>query len=500
MAQRPLVSVLLAELVPYERNPRTHPPAQIEAIAESMRRWGWTAPILIDEHRNVIAGHGRIEAAKLAGFDQAPAIVIEGLSPEEKRALVIADNRIGELAGWDETLLRGELEALRLADFPLDLTGFAGADLAGILGGLGDPKPPIPEVASLQERFLAVPFSVLNAREGWWQDRKRAWISIGIRSEIGRGDNLIKRSLHERVAHAHNGQFGRHYAEVRAFIDECRAKGLSDEEILQAAGVPQAGQAIPGGAGVNAVVRQISNGTSVFDPVLCELVYRWFSPKSGIVLDPFAGGSVRGVVAAMLGRHYHGTDLSAEQIAANREQWDAIGYPGRPAPRWETSDARNIAQAFPDLAADLLFSCPPYGDLERYSDDPADLSTMSWEGFLEAYRDIIAASSAMLRNDRFAAFVVGEVRDREGAYRGLVPETIRAFEDAGLRYYNEAILVTAVGTLAIRAAGYFTAARKLGRTHQTVLVFVKGDPKAATEALGELEPGADFAPPEEEEP
>jgi len=92
----------------------------------------------------------------------------------------------------------------------------------------------------------------------------------------------------------------------------------------------------------------------------------------------------------------------------------------------------------------------------------------------------VADCLSLLREDRFACFVVGDIRDKAGYYRNFVSDTIAAFHDAGARLYNEAILVTAIGSLSIRAGKQFDATRKLGKTHQNVLVFVKGDPRAAT--------------------
>jgi hypothetical protein len=223
-----------------------------------------------------------------------------------------------------------------------------------------------------------------------------------------------------------------------------------------------------------------ASGTSIFDPVLCEIAYRWFCPPCGVVLDPFAGGSVRGIVASVLGYEYHGVELRAEQVAANRAQ-ASIGR--APAPVWYQGDSRNVQEIAP-VAADLVFSCPPYADLEVYSDDPADLSTLSYAEFRAAYTDIIARSCSLLKPDRFACFVVGEARDRRGNYYGFVPDTVAAFRAAGLDFYNEAILVTAAGSLPIRAGGQFRAGRKLGKTHQNILVFVKGDAKRAARACG----------------
>lgn len=230
---------------------------------------------------------------------------------------------------------------------------------------------------------------------------------------------------------------------------------------------------------------QAQAGTSIFDPVLCEIAYRWFSPPGGLVLDPFAGGSVRGIVAAKTGREYIGCDLRPEQIAANREQANAI-CAGGIAPAWVCGDSATVIPAL-DCAPDFVFSCPPYGDLEVYSENPADLSTMPFAAFRAAYRAIIAAACAKLKQDRFACFVVGDYRDKKGFYCNFVGETVAAFEAAGARLYNEAILVTAAGSLPIRAGKQFSASRKLGKTHQNILVFCKGDPKKATAACGPVE-------------
>lgn len=224
------------------------------------------------------------------------------------------------------------------------------------------------------------------------------------------------------------------------------------------------------------------NGVSIFDPVLCELAYRWFCPPNGLVIDPFAGGSVRGVVAAECGRRYFGIDLRQEQIDANRLQGKEICK--EIMPEWACGDSRNIDKIFCQGEADFIFSCPPYADLEVYSDDPNDLSTLDYPQFKEAYFDIIKMSCDKLKHDRFACFVVGEVRHKKGGYYGFVPDTIEAFKRAGLSFYNEAILVTAVGSLPIRVGRQFQVSRKLGKTHQNVLVFVKGDSKKATEAVG----------------
>ena len=281
----------------------------------------------------------------------------------------------------------------------------------------------------LAERFTLPPFTILDARSGEWQERKRAWLSMGLRSEVGRLENSL---------------------------------GMSDAASLG------------------------EKDTSIFDPVLCEIAYRWFSPAGGLILDPFAGGSVRGIVASKLGRQYIGHELRQEQVDANRIQGSELCGDDEHPPAWICGDSRNIDTTCADVQADMVFTCPPYADLEVYSDDPADLSNMGYAEFVSAYREIIAKSCGLLKQNRFAVCVVGEVRDNRGNYRDFIGDTVQAFRDAGLQYYNEAILVTAVGSLPLRAGRHFSASRKLGKTHQNVLVFVKGDGKAAAQACGDV--------------
>ena len=226
------------------------------------------------------------------------------------------------------------------------------------------------------------------------------------------------------------------------------------------------------------------SGTSVFDPVLCELQYAWYTREGDSILDPFAGGSVRGIVAAKMGRRYTGVELRPEQVEANvaqaEEICDALN------PEWIVGDSAGIDELVPADGFDFMLTCPPYADLEVYSDDPADLSNMPLDGFIDAYRAIMAKAVAKLANDRFAVVVIGDARGKDGFYYNLPGITVQAMEEAGARYYNEAILITPVGSLPIRVGKQFTASRKLGKTHQNVLTFVKGDARKAAERIGDV--------------
>src|SRR5579884_2648728 len=121
------------KLIPYARNPRTHSDEQVARIAASIVEFGWTSPILVDTNAGILAGHGRLLAARKLGLKEAPVVVLDHLSETQKRAYILADNRLAELAGWDEELLRGELAGLRDADFHLELTGFDDAELDRLL-------------------------------------------------------------------------------------------------------------------------------------------------------------------------------------------------------------------------------------------------------------------------------------------------------------------------------------------------------------------------------
>ena len=133
----------VASLVPYARNSRTHSAEQVDQIAASIREWGWTVPVLVDEEGGLIAGHARVMAAKQLGLAEIPVMVASGWSEAQKRAYVIADNKLALNAGWDEALLRIELTELQALDFDLGITGFSLDEIATLTmdgsAGLTDP-------------------------------------------------------------------------------------------------------------------------------------------------------------------------------------------------------------------------------------------------------------------------------------------------------------------------------------------------------------------------
>ena len=149
--------IALDDLVPHDRNARTHSKKQLKLIADSITRFGFTNPVLVDAHNSVVAGHGRIEAARLLGMARVPVLRFEHMTEVEKRAYVITDNRLAELAGWDNNLLALEMEAIVELDheFELALTGFDPAEVEALLNSLGEESPE-EEPAEIDEKAPVV--------------------------------------------------------------------------------------------------------------------------------------------------------------------------------------------------------------------------------------------------------------------------------------------------------------------------------------------------------
>jgi len=543
------------ELHPWEKNPRINDEAAVK-LAEEIRSKGFRQPIVATRDGMIRAGHTRWKAARLLGLDNVPVIYQDFASEEEAEAFAISDNRVAEESKWDVEQLAavmGAWEKQHGLAVVQRMTGFAQKELEAILhpeegGQIGE------GAGSLARRFGVPPFTVLDARQGYWRERKAAWMALGIKSELGRLDvavythkdrlfgmmegtarNLPGKTVSIRCPVAypktpvgmpggmagvpkgstghrmplpgpHNSSpdymvkrgkaavgsgSGGQRSQPKALLDRYAKSPNSLANRLdrkqEGEGYLHARPDVDG-------LKGYETGVSIFDPVLCELMYAWFAPRPGgdgaseppIVLDPFAGGSVRGLVAAAMGLRYVGVDLSGEQIAANRKQVEGfkarLGTFGRWAvdPQWVEGDAAGL----PTLgelppAVDLVFTCPPYFNLEVYSNHPNDLSACGNYGlFIDGMTAVLQGANARLKENRFLVMVLGDLRNGAGFNYGLIADTIKVAQGLGLGLYNEAILLTAVGSLPVRVGKQFSVNRKLGRAHQYVLVFYKGDPKA----------------------
>lgn len=422
MTDLEIINMPVGELINYEFNNKNHPEKQIDVLANSIQEFWFNTPIVIDNNNIIIAWHGRLLAAKKLWLEKVPVVIKENLTDIQIKKYRLLDNKIAELAEDNKENIKIELEMINdvelfeLFDIKLDLPTTDGKweDGKGVYW-------------SMEAKFLIPPFSILDTTSGRWLERRRKWLELWIKSEIWRGENILW-------------------------------AGLADLAVKWKTGMPEA-----------------SRGVSVFDPILCEIMYKWFNVEGGTILDPFAWGSVRGIMASKLGYTYVWNDLREEQVIANREQALEICVDSI-SPVWTVWDSRDIKTlVWNDLKADLLFTCPPYADLEVYSDNPNDLSNLEYDEFKKVYTDIIKNSCDILKDNRFAVIVVGEVRGKDGIFYNFVGDTINAFEKAWLHYYNEMILMNSCGTLPLRAWRVFNASRKIGKRHQNVLVFYKWD-------------------------
>jgi DNA modification methylase len=444
-----------------------------QKLYESLLRYQFIDPFKVWEHEGVIycldgkhrfTDLKKIEEAGMQVPEMLPATFINCQDKKEAAELVlIYSSRYARITekGFTDFISMYELNP---DDFKMtiDLPDFDPLELESMFtqqDGSGEPGTGIvPQ--SLHDRFIIPPFSVFDTRQGYWQARKKHWNSVGFDSQESREDiELI----------AQSGQAPAVY-ELRNKMRDILKREPTWEEILVYA--KEKGL-------------HIYEGASIFDPVLCEIAYKWYCMPGGTVLDPFAGGSVRGIVASILNYRYHGIDLREQQVQANFRQADKVCN-AECLPAWYIGDSNKVLDNI-NIDSDFVFSCPPYHDLEQYSDDPADLSNMDYSAFLTVYRSIISKAVARLKDNRFACFVVGDIRDKSGFYRNFVSDTISAFKDAGMMLYNEIILVNTVGSLAIRVGRQFAGYRKVGKMHQNVLVFYKGDPKKIPELYPEIE-------------
>lgn len=377
----------------------------------------------------------------------APIMKASELSEDERREFIIKDN-VG-YGDWDMDALANAWDTEDLEDWGLELL----TDGWGEQGTDGASSQNCePANASLNDRFIVPPFSILDTRKGYWQARKKMWRElIGDMGE-SRNDKLISspeikyKDLYQRTL-KHREELGVSFKE---YLDKYVPDDVKEREASNV----------------------LLAGVSLLDPVMAEIVCRWFGQENCKTFDCFAGDSIFGYVSGYLGNEFTGIELRPEQAKLNNERVEGL------TAHYINDDGQNVAQHIEANSQDLLFSCPPYFDLEKYSDLENDASNQeTYEDFIKILENAFKSAVTCLRDNRFAVVVVGDVRDKKtGFYYDFCGDIKRIFKEAGMPLYNEIILVETCASTALRASRYMES-RKVAKMHQNVLVFYKGDTK-----------------------
>ena len=395
------------ELKTYANNAKIHTAEQIEQIKKSIQEFGFNDPIAVWKDNEIIEGHGRLIAALELGIEELPIIRLDNLTDEQRRAYTLVHNKLTMNTDFDFDILNIELDDI----VDIDMSEFDFELNDDYVNHVETNK------SALEDRFIVPPFDVLNARSGKWNERKRCW------------KELIK--------------------------DKGQAR--------------ESAKAFTTGADLYGV--EMETDTSIFDPVLAEIIIKWFGLENGRCFDCFAGDTAFGYVSSYLGQKFIGIELRQEQCDFNKRAVDGMNA------IYICDDGRNVRNHIADNTQDLLFSCPPYYNLEMYSDLENDASNQAtYDDFYKILDDAFTNAIKCLKDNRFAVIVVGDIRDKNGAYYNFPNDIINTFKRNGMILYNSIKLLTPIGTAQIRASRYMIH-RKTAHVYQDVLVFYKGDPK-----------------------
>jgi len=426
-----LPTKLIGEFENFQGNLKSLKERDMEKLKKSMLRNGFNAPIFCwAGHDYILDGHQRIKAIDellheghtLQGGPKLPYVGIEADNEQQAAEMVLTYNsQYGHMS--NKSLLEFvETFQINLPELPEFITLSDVFIEKFVFNAEGEGVS-----GSLKRDYIMPPFSVLDTRQADWQHRKGHWNNLMQDREKTR-EGVLK------------------YSTVSSLKD------------------------------------QFQGGTSLFDPVLAEVLFKWFLPKGGTILNLFAGDMEPNIVAGAKNLNMIGIELREEQVEHTISQLKNLGFH---SVKLICDDVLNQNKHIEKNSIDLLFSCPPYYDLEKYSDNPKDISNMEDQEFEKVIRQSIHDGVRNLKENRFAVFVVSEVRNKAGYFRKFIPKIIKDFEDAGAFYYNEIILINAIGTLPIRTRKFWEASRKVGRTHQNILVFYKGDTEKIRETFGD---------------
>lgn len=402
-----------------------------EKLENNIKRNGQIENVIIREldtgFFEVVNGNHRLDVLSRLGFQEVYCYNLGNITESQAKRIAVETNETKFTGKIDE--LAAIMKELSVEFDDIDLTmPFSQEEMDEMLNVDYAENITIETLneqhKKLTDRFIVPPFSVLDSRQGYWNERKSLW------------RNRIK----------DNG--------------ESRKGVLSESELMS----------------------EINNGTSILDPVLAELIIRWFSTENSNIFDCFAGDTVFGFVAGYLGHNFTGIELREEQCEVNMARTKDYSV------KYICDDGINVGNHIEKSSQDLFFSCPPYFDLEVYSDKENDASNQeTYEDFLKIIETALKNSVKLLKENRFAVIVAGDVRNKKtGYYYRFVDDIKSIMCNNGMQLYNELILVEPIGTLPQRVARYMKN-RKIGKCHQNVLVFFNGDTSSIKTIYKELE-------------
>ena len=394
--------VAINKVFPNPTNPRTIKEGKFKKLVNSIQEFPEMLelrPIVVSKDMEILGGNMRYQACKEVGLKEVYIIKADKLTDKQIEEFIVKDNvGFGE---WDWDVLANDWDVKELEEWGLD--------------GFPFEQEPKEEHNKLEDTFVVPPFSILDTKKGYWQERKKYWKSlIGDEGESREG---------------------------------ALAKG--DTNIMAAT----------------------NNGVSLLDPVLAEIANKWFGLDNCNTFDCFAGDSVFGYISDALGNTFTGIELRQEQTDLNNQRLKGSKS------KYICDDGQNVLKHIKEDSQDLLFSCPPYFDLEVYSDLKNDASNQKeYKDFLQILDNAFTRALTCLKENRFAVIVVGDIRDKKGFYYGFADDVKNIFIRNGAKLYNEMIIAESIGTLPQRVGRYMHN-RKVGKCHQNVLVFYKGNPK-----------------------
>lgn len=448
-----------------KRNYRKHDKKNKSLIKKSLEKFGAGRSIVVDAEGEIIGGNGVYEQAQKLGLktkivetDGSELVVVKRTDlktdDEKRKALAVMDNSISDTSEFDLELLTADFTVDELEDFGIELPEEEECEKDE-------------EKGNINEDFIIFPCSILDQSNSKWQERKKYWIK---RLNINNNVNSREGKLYKNVMTKYPKTY-KCYLEFKHKNNE----QLSFKEFVEKFNPPEFEKDKQ---------KIFAKGVSVFDPVLSELSCKWFSPYlGGKIFDCFAGDCFKGLVFALCGYEFTGIELRQEQVDDNINFCKKFLNLNL---KYICDDGQNVDKYLQEESQDLLFSCPPYYNLEIYSNLPNDASNQKdYCDFLKILDNAYSKSIKILKDNRFAVIVVGNIRDKKGFYYNFINDIINIFNKNGMFLLNELILKEAISCRCFSSRLLFKS-RKIVKIHQNILVFYKGNPKKIKEIFPEV--------------